>query len=345
MRPLKPLPPQLYVVSSGQEGLVSSVQLDEMGVDAPWRHRLVRQCRLIRVTHGVYDTDPIPPDQRSRADLLDHLRRRPAWVGLLAGGPGSTAVGLCALALYRVKGLPRVIRPEVVAPGGRWRPARDGIVFRTLGDMVTGRFGGDFRIASITDALALGVVQMCRDDAVAVMDDLLRTRCATVDELARAHDLARGHRGVDTTHPWWRLADGRSESPLESAARLTCLDAGMPPDTLQLVVVDRVGRQLGRVDLAWRLPDGTWLLVEIDGAEIHSTPRAVYQDRSRQNALMSAGGARLLRFTAGDIRRRMVATLSPMLRAAGWSPGRYDDHGEPVTLGSGVRRPLSLNEA
>lgn len=119
----------------------------------------------------------------------------------------------------------------------------------------------------------------------------------------------------------------------------------MPPDALQLVVVDRAGRQLGRVDLAWRLPDGTWLLVEIDGAEIHSTPQAVYRDRSRQNALMSTGGARLLRFTAGDIRSRMVTTLSPMLSAAGWSPGHYDDHGEPVTLGSGVRRPLSLNEA
>ncbi|MEU4361751.1 hypothetical protein [Promicromonospora sp. NPDC023987] len=342
MRPLKPLPPQLAIVTSRQEGLVSSVQLDEMGVDAAWRHRLVRQCRLIRVTHGVYDIDPVPPEQRSRADLLDHLRRRPAWVGLLAGGPGSTAVGLCALALYRVKGLPRTIRPEVVAPGGRWRPARDGIVFRKLGGMVTGRFSGDFRIASITDALALGVAQMGRDDAVAVMDDLLHTRTATVDDLARAHDLARGHRGVDTTHPWWRMATGRAESPLESAARMACLDAGIPPDALQLVVLDPAGKHLGRIDLAWRLPDGTWLLVEIDGADVHSTPEAVFRDRSRQNDLMSAGGARMLRFTARDIRSRMVATVSPILQEAGWKPGLYDDHGQPVTLGA---RLLNLNEA
>ena len=176
MRPLKPLPPQLGTVASRQEGLVSSTQLEEMGIDASWRYRLVRQCRLIRVARGVYDTDPVPPDQRSRAELLDHLRRRPAWIGLLAGGPGSTAVGLCALALRRVKGLPRTIRPEVVAPGGLWRPPRDGIVFRKVGTMMASPFGGDFRIASITDALALGVAQMCRDDAVAVMDDLLHTR-------------------------------------------------------------------------------------------------------------------------------------------------------------------------
>jgi len=341
MRPLRPLPVQLDVTASRQEGLISTTQLDGLGVSAQWRYRLVRQCRLIRVTHGVFDTDVVPPDQRSRPDLLDHLRRRPAWIGLLAGGPGSTAVGLCALALYRVRGLPRRIQPEVVAPGGQWRPSRDGIVFRKVGDMVTGRFAGDFRIASITDALALGVVQMRRDDAVAAMDDLLHSRTVTADELARAHDLARGHRHVEETHPWWRLADGRAESPLESFARLACLDAGIPPDALQLVVRDRSGAHLGRIDLAWRLPDGTWLLVEIDGAEVHGTPQAVFRDRGRQNALASAGGSRLLRFTANDIRSRMVEMLSMILRRAGWSPGHYDDNGQPVVLGAhGASRAL-----
>ncbi|WP_051432635.1 type IV toxin-antitoxin system AbiEi family antitoxin domain-containing protein [Promicromonospora kroppenstedtii] len=336
MRPLKVLPVQVDVIASRQEGLISAAQLDGIGVDAQWRYRLVRQGRLIRVTQGVYDTDVVPPDQRSRADLLDHLRRRPAWLGLLAAGPGSTAVGLCALALYKVKGLPRTIRSEVVAPDGLWRPARDGITFRKIGGIVTGRFGGDFRIASVADALALGVGQMYRDDAVAVMDDLLHTRSATADDLARAHDLARGHRDVEATHSWWRLPDGRSESPLETSARLACLDAGIPPDTLQLVVRDPDGAHLGRVDLAWRLPDGTWLLVEIDGASVHTAPAAVFRDRTRQNALASAGGSRLLRFTAKDLRGRLVETLEPLLREAGWAPGCYDDVGQPAVLGPSV---------
>lgn len=334
MRPLKPLPPELAAIASGQEGLISAAQLDGLGVDASWRYRLIHQCRLSRVTRGVFDTDPVPPEQRSRADVMDHLRRRPAWLGLLAGGPGSTAVGVCALALYEVKGLPRTIRSEVVAPDGKWRPPRDGIVFRKLGNLVTAEFGSTFRIASVTHALARGVAQMRRDDAVAVMDDLLRTRKATVDDLARAHDLARGYRNVEATHPWWRLADGRSESPLESAARLACLDAGIPPDALQLVVRDANGTFLGRIDLAWRLPDGTWLLVEIDGAEVHGTPDAVFQDRRRQNSLVSAGGSRLLRFTAKDIRSRLTTTLSTLLRQTGWTARAYDDHGQPVVLGA-----------
>ena len=333
MRPLKALPAQLDVIASGQEGLISATQLDEIGVDASWRYRLVRQCRLTRVTQGVFDTDPVPPEQRTRADVLDHLRRRPAWLGLLAGGPGSTAVGVCALALYEVKGLPRTVRPEVVAPDGKWRPPRDGIVFRKIGTMVTAKFGDTFQIADVTHALALGAGQMRRDDAVAAMDDLLRTRKATVDDLARAHELARGHRNVEATHPWWRLADGRSESPLESAARLACLDAGIPPDALQLVVQDVNGTFIGRIDLAGRLPDGTWLLVEIDGAEVHSAPDAVFRDRTRQNSLVSTGGSQVLRFTAKDIRSRMTTTLSKLLRHSGWTPGTYADHGQPVLLG------------
>lgn len=334
MRPLKPLPPLLEIIASRQEGLISAVQLDGMGVDASWRYRLIRQCRLIRVTRGVFDTNLVPPEQRSRADVLDHLRRRPAWLGLLAGGPGSTAVGVCALALHGAKGLPRTIRSEVVAPDGKWRPPRDGIVFRKLGNLATAEFGGTFRIANVTHALARGVTQMRRDDAVAVMDDLLHTGKATVDDLARAHELARGHRNVEAVHPWWRLADGRSESPLESGARLACLDAGIPPDALQLVVRDANGTFLGRIDLAWRLPDGTWLLVEIDGAEVHGTPEAVFRDRTRQNSLVSAGGSRLLRFTAKDIRSRMTTTLSTLLRQAGWTTGTYEDHGQPAVLGA-----------
>lgn len=343
VRPLRPLPAQLDITASRQENLISAMQLDRLGVDASWRYRLVRQGRLVRVTQGVYDVDTVPPRLRSRPDLLNHLRRRPAWVGLLAGGPGSTAVGLCALALYNVHGLPRTIRPEVVAPGGRWRPERDGIVFRTVGTMVTGRFGGDFQIASIVDALALGVVQMRRDNAVAVMDHLLHTRTATVEQLVQAHEAARGHRNVDVTHLWWRLADGRSESPLESAARLACIDADLAPDALQLVIRDPSGTHLGRVDLAWRLPDGTWLLVEIDGAEIHSTPQAVFRDRERQNALASVGGLRLLRFTAQDIPGRLIDVLSRTLRQAGWSAGRHDDHGQPAVLG--VQGSLASFEA
>jgi hypothetical protein len=122
-----------------------------------------------------------------------------------------------------------------------------------------------------------------RRTAVALMDSALNRNVVRPSGLARAHDLAREHRGVARTHGWWSEADGRAESPAETIARPSCSDAGYPPDALQLVVLDAMGRRLARVEFAWRLPDGRWLLVEVDGVDIHGTPSSMVADLHRQN--------------------------------------------------------------
>src|SRR5690606_37367270 len=99
--------------------------------------------------------------------------------------------------------------------------------------------------------------------------------------LAHAHDLARGRRGVERTHPWWALSDARAESPNETRVRLDCVDCGVPPDDLQVWIYDAHGRQLGRGDLGWKKRNGRWLIAEVDGAEVHSLVPALYQDRQR----------------------------------------------------------------
>jgi hypothetical protein len=109
----------------------------------------------------------------------------------------------------------------------------------------------------------------------------------------------------------WEAADERAESPLESFVRWECLVAGIPPDALQLPLVDRGGRVLARGDLAWQREDGRWLVVELDGADVHSTPVAVFADRRRQNLLTGSGAVDLLRFTGRDLGR-----IAPVVRAA-----------------------------
>ena len=69
---------------------------------------------------------------------------------------------------------------------------------------------------------------------------------------------------------------------------------------------DTDGRVIARGDLGWSLGSGRLLVAEIDGAGPHSTPHALYRDRSRQNAVV-ATGALMLRFTAADVRTRRVA--------------------------------------
>ena len=96
------------------------------------------------------------------------------------------------------------------------------------------------------------------------------------------------------------LADVRSESPLETRLRLVLVRAGLPPEELQLDVLDRSGQWIARVDMAW---PSRCLVVEVDGRDPHDKPKALYRDRRRQNALALAGWT-LLRFTWFDVMRR-----------------------------------------
>jgi hypothetical protein len=173
-----------------------------------------------------------------------------------------------------------------------------------------------FRCASVAWALAQAVPELTRVPAVSVMDSALQRGFILRDELESAHRLARGRRGVAKTHSWWREANGLSESPLETRARLECSDAGIPPDALQFVVVDADQRRR-RADMAWMLADGTYLLVEIDGTEYHSDVQAIYRDRERHNSLVIGGGWPTLRFTAADLYQTgtVPATVRSAIRA------------------------------
>jgi very-short-patch-repair endonuclease len=56
--------------------------------------------------------------------------------------------------------------------------------------------------------------------------------------------------------------------------------------------------------------------IELDGRDVHAMPRALYNDRVRQNALTSLGWT-ILRFTWTDVTRgrdSFVATVAAALR-------------------------------
>jgi hypothetical protein len=152
-------------------------------------------------------------------------------------------------------------------------------------------------------ALAQSVPRLGRRRGVAILDSALHRSLVTSDGITQAHDLARRQRGVARTHPWWSLADKRAASPLETWGRLDCIDVGVPPDDLQVEIVDGDGEVLGRGDAGWLLDDGRWLIAEFDGAEYHDSLDTIYYDRYRQNRLQAVGNAVVLRFTARDLAR------------------------------------------
>jgi very-short-patch-repair endonuclease len=144
-----------------------------------------------------------------------------------------------------------------------------------------------------------------RRSAVVALDAMLH---AEMLDLGAVADLARQRHwwpGIGRLHRAIRLADGRSESPMETILRLLLLEAGLPAAEPQFEVRDSRGRLVGRVDLAWPL---VRLAVEYEG-DHHRDREQFRRDIGRVNALRMAGWA-VLRLTADDVLRRPEKTVA-----------------------------------
>ena len=124
-------------------------------------------------------------------------------------------------------------------------------------------------------------------------------------------DRRRRWPGADRLAEVLRLADPRSESPMETRLRLLLHDAGVPAAVPQFEVRTELGRLVGRVDLGW---PGLRLAVEYDGDQ-HRERDQFRRDVERLNALRMAGWT-VLRLTADDVLRRPAATARMVLAAA-----------------------------
>ncbi len=338
-RPIQ-IPHTLLVDAAGQEDLVNKAQCDDAaGIDKRQVSRLIKQGRWRRVTRGVYDTDPLPVQKRKRDRFHEHVRRRIAWIALLAYDD-AIATGACALALYGVAGLPREFVSEVALPGGADVRGRGDITVRQYKP-----FPVQLRrraVAQIEHALAQAVPNLTRDHAVAVLSSAMHEKYIDHAGLQRIHDLIRGRRGAELCHAWFDLVSERDESAAETFARLSCMDHGVPPDGQQVLVM-RGEEFLARADMVYRLPDGRWVVVEIDGIEFHGRPGALARDSRRQNGLVGASQVIVLRYAAsendlpGGVGRQVAAQLDRL----GWVPGYPLAEGEEIDLSAAVRRRAS----
>jgi len=297
------------VLAGRQGGLINRQQSLAEGLTARQLRTLLDGGRWDRMTRGVYLT---PVD--SYLDQFDTARQRAAWLGVLAV-PGATATGMAALALHEIRGLPVRIPSEVCLPGGGSVAGPRGITVRRYQEPIPALLLNGFPVAEVIPALGQALCRLSLHHGVAVIDSALHLGRVTKSDLQQVAQQIAGRRGARTARRALALADGRAESPLESWARVVFVDAGLAPTTLQREFYDDRGRAWARGDLAWRRTDGTWVLVEMDGFEVHAAPGAVYRDRSRQNRLMMDRAVTLLRFTNKDLRDgSAVATLRRALQ-------------------------------
>ena len=82
------------------------------------------------------------------------------------------------------------------------------------------------------------------------------------------------------------FSDELAESVLESAARVTFAQAGLPPPRLQMDILDDAYRFIGRVDFLW---EQHRTIVEADGMGKYEDPERAREQIRRDIRLREAG--------------------------------------------------------
>lgn len=243
-----------------------------LGVDRVVIRNLLERGALRRVVRGVFVSSGVADTIESRASALALVvpesavvtDRTAAWLHGVHILPRSAPTIDPPISMYQREGTR--VRRSGVDGGRRQMVDRDVITI------------GSVQVTSpLRTALDLGRL-LWRFDALAALDGFIRVGVPK-DELLLEADRFKGFRGVVQLRDLAPLADGRAESPGESALRLHWYDAGLPPPELQWWVHSDDGVPIYRLDLA--LPD-VLFCAEYDGIEFHSDPEAVKRDLSRR---------------------------------------------------------------
>lgn len=246
------------------------------------------------------------------------LGTRISAAGLAVGTP----VIACLHTAAELHGFGVVVtdRIHVVDPAPRHLAARDWLVLHQLTLRADEAVGVDGLLATTPARTAIEVaLNVDRLRALAVLDAALR-RQVTSDELAEQCERQARRRGILEVRKLLPLADDRAQSPMESATRLLCLQAGLPAPELQFMICDEAGWPARYLDLAW--PDHK-VAVEYDGVAAHTGAAALRRDRDRHNFLVEHGWT-IIYATADDIFRhpeRLIARIRQALAraAANWT--------------------------
>jgi hypothetical protein len=137
--------------------------------------------------------------------------------------------------------------------------------------------------------------------AVSVVDEALRRRVATTDQLAAAVELFSGRSGVRTAAKAIAFGDGRSESVGESRLRVLLADLGLPQPVLQAEIRNPAGGLVARVDF---LLERWGVVIEFDGALKYagSGADALIAEKIREDRLRDLG-YEVVRVTWADLSR------------------------------------------
>jgi hypothetical protein len=263
--------------------VITTAELLRSGRSPEQVARLVRNGDLLSVSQGVYMT----------ATAAAQLRQLPAGelliraaAALATARPGAvvshhTAAELHGLDLLSTSPEVAITRP----PGQGSRSGKPGVRVH-MARLPASHVGS--RVAIPLTTVARTVVDLARSQdlryGVVVADSALHKRLVSKRQLQQVlADLPRG-RGIQHAAQVIEFADGRSESVLESIARVVFRDCGLPAPDLQ---VELGGDEFpARVDFYWHQ---FRTVVEVDGAMKYDDRSAAMRQLRRDGWLRRAG--------------------------------------------------------
>jgi very-short-patch-repair endonuclease len=302
----------------GTDGVFSAADAAAHGLDGHALGRLVRAGTCLRLTRGWYAVAPPEQPSAEARHVLTATALGRAYAGR-AVASHHTAVLLHGLPTYAVDVdtvhltcLPRQSGARSPNPSQRRRGL---VVHRPVPGVAP---SGPQVAPSVTLTVPLGIALVQTglvhgpEAALVAADAALGRGLVTAVRLAGAVDALAGHPGVAAVRVALHAADGRHESPGETRTAYLLRSLGFDLEPQVELAVE--GRRY-RADFRVR---GTRVLVEFDGAIKYSDPRALFEEKQREDALRRVGWVvvRVVWSDLADVGRLRRRLQQAMLQAA-----------------------------
>jgi hypothetical protein len=315
--------PQLAAAAAGRLGVFTSQEALRAGYRVEDIRVELRTRQWFRLRKGVYaEAGRLTSADARERHLMDCV------AVLLSLGRGPVLSHASAARLHELV-LPRRESSEVrVTTDDQWRKGRGYRVARAA--LAAGETEPwlEFGATSVARTLVDCAREWSLTDAVVAIDAALNEKKAARPDLVHAV-LAGSHRpGIAQAARALNLADGRTESPLETRGRLALLASGLPLPQLQVELYDSAGF-IGRAD-AWY--EEAAVVIEFDGQVKYTDPRyasspgEVLWEEKRREDRMRAVGVRVVRIVNDDLGSawsRTAARISGLLAAPYVGPRNF----------------------
>lgn len=298
----RPRPTEWTSLAQAQAGLVARRQLLILDYDSDYVDDQVaaRRWQLVSDVVVCTTTGTLTREQRM-------------WAGVLHAGPGSAIGGLTAL---ERRGLKHWHRDEITVllrkshnlqplTGIRFVETRRPVGLNSTRDLPTWR----------TEPAALLYAAYCpsRGSALGLLAAVVQQGLTTPTRLLAEIDRMQPLRRAKLFKATLAEIDDGAHSLAELRVTRMCREFGLPLPDRQVRRADAAGRTR-YVDCEWRLPDGTVVVLEIDGA-FHMEVEHWEDDIVRERDLVTTGAV-VLRCTENEIRDQ-PERIAASLRAVG----------------------------